>query len=64
MPLRIKCVVLSSKQQLGCYKVKFSEANAKFVFITFDESCDKTCSKIGKTCFPLVAWQKSVKNDE
>ena len=44
--------------------MKFSKANAKFLFITFDESCDKTCSKIGKTCFPLVAWQKSIKNDE
>ena len=44
--------------------MKFSKANAKFLSITFDKSCDKTRSKIGKNYFPLVAWQKSIKNDE
>ena len=32
---------------------------AKFIFITF-ENCDKTCSKIEKTWFLLVGWQKSI----
>ena len=50
----IKCVVPFSN---NCFP------NAKFIFITF-ESCDKTCSKIEKTWFLLVGWQKSIKNDE
>ena len=33
---------------------------AKFIFITF-ENYDKTCSKIEKTWFLLVGWQKSIK---